>query len=428
MTGINGIVYPPTLDYHYLVQRPQQIMRSFSELSIPTYYLNVPSPNSPVVRGIEKINSHLHIFNHVDPQPYLKNIRPVLYFSATWHINLVQNYNPSLVVFDSVDEPCDEFASWKPYYDKALRLADVVLTTADKLYDAASMVNPNTYLVPNGCDYEFFSQARDKRLVIPKDIAGIKHPIIGYFGVIATWLDLELIEQLADRYPHCNIVMIGPMYNVEKVPLRPNIHWLGFKKYEELPSYAQNFDAAIIPFKSSKMVDAVNPIKMWEYMATGMPIVSTDLPEIRKYDDIVYHSRNQEDFINNIKLALEEDSLFKKERRQGVASRNSWQNRAYQITKIISKHLEQKSEMGLLPEELPPGPNFDELIEKMGALDLRHVRYDLSDRSHLKIMNKSEVKLPNPWEFMPAGAESQNHFVIPELTVKEVRSHRIYAV
>ncbi|MDD3269398.1 MAG: glycosyltransferase [Syntrophomonadaceae bacterium] len=350
MSNIACILYPPTLDYRYLVQRPQQLMTSFSELNIPVYYLNNASPHLPSVTGVEKINDNFYLFNNVDPTPFLKGVRPVVYFSAPGQVDLVRQYNPSLVVFDSVDEPSDEFEAWQPYYQRAVLSSDLVFTTSEKLYQMALGINANTYLVPNGCDYDYFSQASTKSLPIPDDMAGINGPIIGYIGVVATWCDLELIDRVAATYPNYNLVMVGPLYNVNEVPQRPNLHWLGFKPYEQLASYAQMFDVGIIPFKSSKMTDSVNPIKMWEYMGAGLPIVSTNIPEASKYPDAVLCSENAEIFIQNINQALFTETPEKRQNRINLASANSWQSRAQQIINIIENKL---AEIG---QDLTPIP------------------------------------------------------------------------
>lgn len=342
MSNISCILYPPTLDYRYLVQRPQQLMTSFSELNIPVYYINNPSPHLPAVTGVEKINDNFFLFNNVDPMPFLKGVKPVVYFSAPAHVDMVRKYNPSLVVFDSVDEPSDEFEAWRPYYQRAVVSSDLVFTTSEKLYQLAISLNSNSYLVPNGCDYEYFSQASTRSRPIPGDMQGVNGPIIGYIGVVATWLDLQLIDRLAAAYPNYNLVMVGPLYNVQDVPRRPNIHWLGFKPYEQLASYAQLFDVGIIPFKNSSMIEAVNPIKMWEYMGAGLPVVTTAIPEAWKYRDVVLYSDNEDIFIQNIYNALHYDTPEKRQNRIDLAAANSWQSRARQIIDIVENKLVEK--------------------------------------------------------------------------------------
>ena len=117
-----------------------------------------------------------------------------------------------------VDEPSDEFEAWRPFYFQAVGSADVVIATSEKLYSMALGINPNTYLVPNGCEFDYFFQASNGAFPIPADIADIPKPIIGYTGVIASWLDLELIDRLAQEFSDCSIVMVGPLYNISDVP------------------------------------------------------------------------------------------------------------------------------------------------------------------------------------------------------------------
>ncbi|MDD3852221.1 MAG: glycosyltransferase [Syntrophomonadaceae bacterium] len=342
MTNLGPILYPPTLDFNYLVQRPQQLMKSFAELGLPVYWENRPSPHNSQIAGISEITPNFFLFNNVDSRPFLENIHPVVYYSATAQVDEIKKYNPSLVVFDSVDEPSDEFESWRPYYHRAVSSADLVITTSSKLHSMALALNPYSYMVPNGCDYEYFSRASRGALPVPEDIAAIPGPIIGYIGVVATWLDFELIDHLAQAYPNCNIVIIGPLYNVTDVPRRSNIHYLGFKPYEQLAAYAQAFSVGIIPFKLSSMVESVNPIKMWEYMATGIPIVSTNLPETEKYRDIVHVSVTYEDFISNIQRALYDDTDDLRSKRLAVAAENSWISRARQIIALMEERLAAK--------------------------------------------------------------------------------------
>ncbi len=342
MSNISCILYPPTLDFDYLVQRPQQIMKGFSQLGTPSYYINWPGPNMKRNKGIEQVSPNLFLFNNVDPNPYLAKINPVVYYTSAAHSDMVNNYRPSLIVFDSVDEPSGEFEGWKPFYDHAVKTADVVLATSQKLYHMAKALNANTYLIPNGCDYDYFSQASSRTLPVPQEMQNLPRPIIGYIGVLATWCDFDLVDQMARNFPNFSFVMIGPKYNVSEVPQHPNLHWLGFKPYTELAYYAQMFDVGIIPFKISSMIEAVNPIKMWEYMAVGMPVVTTALPEAKQYEGLIYYSGNYNEFFSNITRAIADTSPERCEQRMELARSNSWRERAQQILTIIQNHLAAK--------------------------------------------------------------------------------------
>lgn len=359
MSHISCIIYPPSLDYYYMLQRPQQLMRAFSELKIPSYFMSRPYLAHRRA-GIEKVNSCFYILNQVDIKPYLNGCRPVVYFSSPDDIAKVGDYNPALVVFDSLDEPSDEFEPWRKHYRKAVEYSDIVLASSQKLYEQAVAINPNTHLIPNACDYEFFSQAGRSELPVPGDMTDFDGTIIGYMGAVATWCDFGLIELIADKFPDCHIVLVGPLYNVSRVPARPNLHWLGLKPYHQLPAYLQCFNAAIIPFIMSSVTEAVNPIKMWEYMAAGIPVVTTALPEAEKYPGLILYSENHESFVENLKTVFREDTPNQRLQRRELASRNSWGCRARQIVDLIEAELIRKglTDNRVYPAALPISPGM----------------------------------------------------------------------
>ncbi|NLW43668.1 MAG: glycosyltransferase family 1 protein [Syntrophomonadaceae bacterium] len=331
------ILYPPTIDFDWQVQRPQQLMRAFASLGAKVFYMN-PGTNTPHTRGAVRVSNNLVILNKVDPRAYIKQ-RPIFYFSSPAHVDLIPRYNPSLVVFDYLDEPVEEFVSLAPYLRRALTSADLVVASSERLYRDSLTVNPNTILVPNGCDFDHFNRAQHRNLAIPDDMKDLKPPIVGYHGAIATWLNFDLILRVADSLPHGHVVMVGPLYNLTSVPRRPNLHWLGYKRFEVLPQYTQLFDVAIIPFRVSQLTEAVNPIKMWEYMAAGIPVVTTALPETQGFPEI-YYSANDDEFIINVRRALNEDPAHLRQARIELAQRNTWLERARQILQAIERTME----------------------------------------------------------------------------------------
>ena len=216
MTPIPGIIYPPTLDFDYLVQRPQQLLKSISELGVTVYFLNHPAYHHGFFQAIERYNQHFFLFHHTEPS-YPAATRPVVYYSNPTQVDIIGGYNPGLIVFDSLDEPVEEFSSWQPYYHRAVASADLVLAASDKLYTRAQAINPNTYLLPNGCDYDYFNQARSNQFV-PPDLPELKRAVIGYLGAVASWCDLELLDQVAQVFSDCSLLIIGPLYNVRTSP------------------------------------------------------------------------------------------------------------------------------------------------------------------------------------------------------------------
>lgn len=340
MSRISCIVYPPTVDYDFLAQRPQQLMKCFSEMKIPSYFINRPLSDSP--KGIKLLNPYFFLVNSGDISNFVNKQKPVVYYHLPQQINMIKKYNPSLVVFDSVDEPAEEFESWRHFYKQAVEQADMVLASSDKLFRMALSINSNTYLIPNGCDYKFFSQAADKNLPVPEDIKNVPRPIIGFIGAVASWCDLNLIEKVAEQFPYYSVVLVGPLYNIKNVPQRENLYWLGKKPYGQLASYVQEFSVGIIPFRKSPMIESVNPIKMWEYLAAGLPVVTTDIPEAKKYPEIVMSCENENQFIENIRYSILEDSLKEQAARLNLAEHNSWETRARQVVDIIEHNLAKK--------------------------------------------------------------------------------------
>jgi glycosyltransferase involved in cell wall biosynthesis len=173
------------------------------------------------------------------------------------------------------------------------------------LQEAKAPLNPNTILVPHGVDYEHFSKALRDDLPVPDDMKDIPHPILGFFGLIRDWVDLDLLAEVARARPAWHLVLLGDS-TVDLSPYRnlPNMHFLGRKSYADLPAYCKGFDIGLIPFKVNELTRAVNPIKLREYLAAGLPVVSTPLPEVMAYDGPVRVGDSAESFVDIIGKAL----------------------------------------------------------------------------------------------------------------------------
>jgi len=184
------------------------------------------------------------------------------------------------------------------------RRADLVVTTSQALQEAKAPLNPNTILVTHGVDYEHFSRAVREDLAVPEDVKDIPHPIMGFFGLIRDWVDLDLLAEVARLRPDWHIVLLGDS-TVGLAPYRgiPNMHFLGRRPYEQLPAYCKCFDVGLIPFKINDLTRAVNPIKLREYLAAGLPVVSTPLPEVKLYSGMVETADTPEGFVRAVEVA-----------------------------------------------------------------------------------------------------------------------------
>jgi len=419
MTAISGIIYPPTLDFEYLVQRPQQLLKSLSELGVTVFFLNRPAYHHGIYQGIEKYNQHFFLFHHTEPS-YPVTTRPVVYYSNPSQVDIIRDYNPCLVVFDSLDEPVGEFSSWQPYYHQAVASADLVLAASEPLFTRAQAINPHTRLIPNGCDFNYFKRARSNTLV-PADLPELKRGVIGYMGAVASWCDLDLLDRLAQVFSDCSLLIIGPLYNVRNIPLRENIHWLGYKAYEELVYYARYFDVGIIPFKQNDMTAAVNPIKMWEYMAMGIPVVTTALPETAKYSELLYYSPGHQDFIDNIRRALKQENWEKCERRTTLAEENSWTNRAEVMLGAIQERLRAK---GIKVQENLPIPASATPYHRKNWYQKEHVRFQSPAKKYTvpqKRGNVEETVLGYPTLELSGDGSGSNHLTIVGQHLKTFR-------
>jgi glycosyltransferase involved in cell wall biosynthesis len=165
------------------------------------------------------------------------------------------------------------------------------------LQEAKKGLNPNTILVSHGVDYEHFSKAVAHDLPAPADIADLPHPRLGFFGLIRDWVDLDLLAEVARRRPDWHLVLIGDSaIDLSPYQSLPNMHFLGRKPYAELPAYCQEFDVGLVPFRINELTKAVNPIKLREYLAAGLPVVSTPLPEAKLCGSLVESADEPESF------------------------------------------------------------------------------------------------------------------------------------
>ncbi|MDE4541459.1 glycosyltransferase [Thermoanaerobacterium sp. R66] len=333
------IIYPPTINFNWLYQRPQQLLSRMSERNYTVYYVNKSFDDS-YNRGIIEVRKNLYIVNGVDIGSVKFREIPIVWISYPPNYNFLKMFKKKYVIFDSIDYPSEEFTEWKLNFEEVQKAANIVFASSEKLFNINIKVNKRTFLLPNGADFEHFKKASKIFSERPIDLPGDK-PIVGYIGALATWIDWDLVDYIALKCPEYNFVYIGPNLNTKKVPIRKNIFYLGEKKYDVLPNYLQYFDVTIIPFKVTTMTEGADPIKMYEYLSAGKQIVSSKLPSIIKCDGI-YSANDKEEFAYLIKKAIENVSVVKKEKLMEVARENSWDKRAEYADRIIRYYLVYK--------------------------------------------------------------------------------------
>jgi glycosyltransferase involved in cell wall biosynthesis len=222
--------------------------------------------------------------------------------------------------------------------ERLLRKANLVITSAERLRENKAKVNPRTVLVRHGVDFQHFVKACDPATEIPEDIAKLPRPIIGFFGLMADWVDQEAMIATAKAHPEGSVVVIGkvaPDCDVSAMKAVPNIHFLGRKPYASLPGYCRAFDVALNPFKVNELTLNANPLKVREYLAAGLPVVSTDIPEVRKVG-LCKLATSTEDFVRKVDECLEEGGGPRRERAQRIFH-ESWDARVEEIRGFVGE-------------------------------------------------------------------------------------------
>lgn len=273
--------------------------------------------------------------------------QPLLWIYNLAAASLIGQLGEASVVYDCVDDFTS--FSWahhdtKLWEAQIIEKSDVILTSARALYEARKVRNWATFLVPNAADFGHFSVNQQLSSGEPGDLKKLAHPRFGFSGAAYEWLDFQLLEELAVTRPQWQFVMIGPCQHGLKLPQAANIHWLGTKEYKLLPWYLQQLDVMIIPFLRNQTTEHANPIKLWEYLAAGKPVVSTKLPEVPQLENLVWLSADCNEFRANCQQALNllndpGQRLEIVKRSQTIARENSWEQRCAEIRKILHECL-----------------------------------------------------------------------------------------
>ena len=189
---------------------------------------------------------------------------------------------------------------------RLIRKSDLVVVSASRLFETKRMLNPRTVLMTHGVDVQHFRKACLAETPVPADCAALPGPVIGFYGLLEDWVDLEVVRHLAASRPEWSLLLIGEIKtDISALRKLPNVHFLGRREYQSLPGYCKKFDVAILPFVTNELTLAANPLKVREYLAAGLPVVATPLPEVQKLEGLVRMARSPRDFLDQI------DSLLK---------------------------------------------------------------------------------------------------------------------
>jgi len=271
--------------------------------------------------------------------------RPISWFMVPHVGSLAGRLKESRIVYYCIDDyaalPGIHEDSVSQFDAELTRKADVVFVASDTLLQGKRALNRNTFLSPHGVDYDHFAKAANPDAPVPADVRSLPRPIVGFFGLIEDWIDLDLVDYLAGERPGWTFVMIGRIA-VPKTPERSNILYLGHRRYEDLPAYGRAFDAAIIPYRMTRQVLHSNPTKLREYLAMGKPIVAVSIPEIDKFADVVDIARTKEEFLKKLDAAVVDRDPAKQAARMRRAAEVSWDARVDQALGIVQQRQESR--------------------------------------------------------------------------------------
>lgn len=225
------------------------------------------------------------------------------------------------------------------------RCADLVFVAPPALLEAKRRANPATHFAPHGVDAELFARALDPQLPLPEVAAALPRPVIGFFGLLAPWIDIELLAWLARQRPQWSFLLVGhEKTDVSALQGLANVHRVGPQPYDSLPRWAKSFDVAMIPYRLNQQVRNANPLKLREYLAAGRRVVTVRNPEIERFGAWLRIADSREEFLRAIEESLQPEPQAVTQERVRAMQGCTWDARAAEVLEIVAAALPVQSE------------------------------------------------------------------------------------
>jgi glycosyltransferase involved in cell wall biosynthesis len=333
------ILFVPSVNWesggHHLFQRPQQLALALARQGALVFYMQ--ALNKGEKQGFSLLEDGLYL-SSVPLETFWILEQPLVY-ALTWNLRFLLDLENPHVIYDYLDD-IETFTGdrreMRRHHQKTLKSASLVLATSHRLQADAQKSRPDALLCPNGVDYTHFQRCRQPSAAPPP---GDMQPflqqgkkIAGYYGALARWFDYPLLRQVAQMRPDLNFILLGCDLDNTLQPsellTEPNIHWLGIKPYETLPDYLRYFDVTLIPFVLNEITHSTSPLKLFEYLGGGKPVILTPMEESLRCPGVL-PARDAEAFSHQIDegLRLAQDAAYL-QLSSLVAQENTWQQRA----------------------------------------------------------------------------------------------------
>jgi len=370
------------LRWDFVWQRPQQILSRLAQRSHvlfveePVYLDDIPAARLDVSLPLPRVHRAVPLLPGTLRGEYDASIavirdlvrkqvaadgplggafqRPVQWFYTPMPAPaMLGAFDERAVVYDCMDELSKFRFAPAELVDRERYLAanaDVVFTGGYKLWQAKSRHHANVHFFGCGVDVDHFARARSEDLSLAPELAKLGRKVMGYFGVIDERIDYDLLAKLAHENSDAELVMVGPVVKVDpnELPQGPNIHWLGQRRYDELPSYVKGFDVCLMPFALNEATEYINPTKTLEYMAAGKPIVSTAVSDVvHNFTPVVTVAETDDDFVTATAAAMHSPDAAMIARGVEQARASTWESIVARMERIVREALRLRSERGL---------------------------------------------------------------------------------
>lgn len=387
----HSMVYFAPDTWHGLWQPRQQLMQDFARHGNKVLYVEARShlraalqgmrngtagqkhPSQPV---LHRINENLHVLHYPAWAPVsgrmpigwltkmirtriLRNVlralqmeRPIVWLSQPSMIDLIDEVPAARLYIYHI---LDEYSAYAGQTsERSQRIAraeqeiykhvDAVIVVSQQLYEAKQHHHPHMYVVPNGVNYDAFSKALDD-LQLPEDLARVPSPRIGYSGHVGDRLNLPMLHELALAKPEWSLVFMGEARLSQQLEtwqamLRlPNVHYLGQKPGAEVPNYLKGFQVGLMPYLQNRESEHISPLKLYDYLAAGLAVVSVEIPAIKDFRQHIHVARTPSDFMRAVEMALADKEPHRYAMRRAVAAQHTWEAREQLLSNVIQQQL-----------------------------------------------------------------------------------------